>query len=149
MVGGTMPSRTANNRRHHFERAGGAKRVADHGLGRRDRELWRVRPERLMQRLGLGLVVGGGAGAVSVDVLDICGREFRVGKRVAHRPHHAALIGRGEIGRIGAHAKADDFAEYLRAARLRALKRLEHHHGGTLAENKAHAVFRERPADIG
>src|SRR5580700_10900775 len=56
--------------RNRLERAGGAERVSHHRLRRRDGEPPGVRAERRVQRRGLGRVVGGGTGAVRVDMVD-------------------------------------------------------------------------------
>ena len=82
--------------------------------------------EHLLQRLGLGLVVGGGAGAVRVDVLRCRPPPAGVVERALHGARHAADVGRGQVGGVRAHAEADDLGEDLRAARLRAVERFEH-----------------------
>src|SRR6185437_4351371 len=84
----------------------------------------------------VGLVIGRCAGAVRVDVLNVGRDHARIRERTLHRPHHAALVGRSQVGGIGAHAEADNLTEDICAARLRALERLQHHHGGALAENE-------------
>ena len=108
--------------------------MPDHRLGRRHRQFAGVLAEHPMQRLGFGHVVGGRAGAVGVDVLNILRLQFAVVERAFHGAAHAAEIGRREIGGIRAHAEADDLTEDFCAARARPLQRLQHQHGGALAE---------------
>ena len=68
-VGGTMPSRMAEERGDRLDRAGGADEVAGDALGRGDRR--RAAAEHLDDGLGLGGVVERRRRAVGVDVADV------------------------------------------------------------------------------
>ena len=66
-----QPRPQREDRRDRLDRAGGAEQVPDRGLGRRDRDPWRVLAERRLQRDRLGAVVERRRGAVGVDVDDV------------------------------------------------------------------------------
>ena len=122
--------------------------MPDHRLGRGDRKLCGMRAEHFLDRAGFSDIVRGGSGTVGVHILNIAGIELAVRQRAFDGAHHAALIWRGEVLGVGAHAEADDLGQDGGAARLRRLQRLEHDHRGALAEHHAAAVLRERAADI-
>ena len=89
-----------------------------------------------------------GAGAVGVDVVDVGGRELRVGQRLAACDDRALAFGVlvGDAERVGGRAVADDLGEDRRAAALRVLERFEDDHARAFAEHEPAAVGVERAA---
>ena len=73
----------------HFQRPGCAHAVGVHGFRRRYRQLVGVCAEHFPDRARLGLVVGLGAGAMRVHVVDILRRKSGVGETGAHRRRRA------------------------------------------------------------
>ena len=76
-----------------------------------------------MLRDNLDRIVVRRAGAVSVHVRDLVGRDARVGERAADRKRSARprRVGRRHVVRVGAHAEAGDLREDRCPATARAL----------------------------
>ena len=108
-----------------------------------------MRTEHTLERSGLGHVVGRGAGAVGVDVLNMLDGKLRVGERALNRARHPIFGRVRNVHRIGAHAKSDDLAKDACAAPSRPLKRLQHEDRGAFAKHHAFPVLRERTAGVG
>ena len=122
--------------------------VADHGLGRADRERGRVLAEDPVDRLALAGVVVLRRGAVRVDVVDVGRRDAGVGDRLLHAARRAlaARRRRRDVEGVGAGAVADHLAEDAGAAGLGVLERLQHQDAGALRHHEAVAVAVERAA---
>ena len=130
------------------KRARGAHAMCVHRLGRGDRERVRVRAEHAPDRRRLDLVVGLGAGAVRVEVVDILRMEPGIGEAVAHRRFRPFHGRRDDVGCVGGQARAGDFGQDGGAARHGVLVAFQHRHAGAFAEDQAVAIGRERPACV-
>src|ERR1019366_4303824 len=94
--------------------------------------------ERLLRRTRLDAVIEQRGGAVVLHVADVLGTEAGVGDRLAHRPCRllAGFVEAHAVVRVAGRAVAADLGEHPRAARARALERLEDEHPGALAEDE-------------
>ena len=132
----------------HFQRAGRAHAVGMHRFGRRDRQPVGMVAEDALDAARLDLVVGLGAGAMRVDVVDVLRGEPGVGEAEAHRRRRPFDGRRHDVGGIAGKARAGKFGQDRGAARHGMFVGFQHGHAGALAEHQALAIGRERPAGV-
>ncbi len=84
-----------------------------------------------------------------VDIADVAGCKIGIRQRQAHGARGPGRIGGHDVARIGAHAKARDPGQDLRAARPGVVFRLEHQNARAVADHQAPAAQAERAAGVG
>ena len=107
-----------------------------------------MRPEHVCHGRALGLVVGGRAGAVGVEVAHRLLGDPRVGDGALHRARGALLARHHHVGGVRGHADAHHLGQDLGPPRPRALALLEDEHARPLALHHAVAREREGPAGV-
>ena len=102
-----------------------------------------------VQRLGLAAVIGGGGGAMGVDVVNTLSRPTRIRKGALHRPGRPLRVGHHDIGGIRGHTNTADFSQNARATDQRGLALLQYKHRRPFPLHHAVAPHRERTAGVG
>ncbi len=135
-----------------FKAAGAAEEVAGHGFGGADQKLvvGGALAEDVLDGLGLQGVAEGCRGGVSVDVVDLVGRDACDLERVLHGAEAAFAFGShaGHVEGVGRHAVADDFGEDLCTASLGELKLFEDEDACAFADDEAVAILVEGAAGV-
>ena len=139
------------HRGHRFDAAAAAQQVTGHRLGRADRDLTGTLAKGGLDGRGLVRVVGGGAGAVRVDVVD----RFRFQAGIPQgQPHRfgatdTARRGGGDVVGVTGHAVANHLGQDRRAPGFGVLQALQHQHTGALADHESIPFGVERAARRG
>ena len=120
-----------------------------HGFGGTDREFLGVGAKDTANRRHFREIVGGGAGAMRVDVPHLLRRQTGVGKRGHHRPRRAFRLRLRDVIRVRGHAEAHDLRVDVRAACFCRFERFQHQHRPAFSKDHSAAILRERPASIG
>src|ERR1035437_4606468 len=112
-----------------LERAGRTHHVAGQRLRGADRDLWRVVPEHVPDRLGFANIAHRRRRAVGVEQVDLVGRHTPSVECHLHRPGGAAAVGDrlDHVPVVGRRAVAHHLGVDARAARLGQLEALAEH----------------------
>lgn len=129
------------------QRARGAHGVPQHRLDRHRAR--RTVAVDLPDRLGLGDVVGFGAGAVRRDEVDLVRLHLRVLQGERHHPGHAGPVRRDLVISVAVEAVAEHLRVDPGSAGERRVQALQHQHAGAFAGEDALALDVEGTAAVG